>query len=154
MVIWYIFPVLVSCIKKNMATLQSIFYGHLVYMYFFLFGKLYQENLAAQQSIFYVHLVYFPRFGKLYQETSGNPAAHQNVERVGADAVGDGHRAFPLSRDDEAGEDFRNGGADGQEGEPHHRVRNFEGVADDGDHPEVDFEESATTEIYGQNIHF
>jgi hypothetical protein len=33
-------------------------------------------SILRPLEIFYGHLVYFPRFGILYQEKSGNPAAH------------------------------------------------------------------------------
>ena len=69
--------------------------------------------------------------------------SHQNVEGVGPDAVGDGHRALALLAHDQAGEDFRNGSADGQEGQAHHGVRDLEGVADDGDHPGDDVRDEA-----------
>ena len=60
---------------------------------------------------------------------------YQDVKGVRSDAVRYGHGALPLLGHDQAREDLRNRSADGQERETHHRIRDLEGVADDGDHP-------------------
>jgi hypothetical protein len=54
MVIWHIFPVLVFCSKKNLATLVP--------------------------TLKFWHI--FPRFGILYQEKSGNPGSAVETEDV------------------------------------------------------------------------
>jgi hypothetical protein len=63
---WWVLQWMMSVYSMAMRSIFLPFYGHLVY--FVVIGY-----ILWSLGIFCGHLVYFPRYGKLYQEKSGNP---------------------------------------------------------------------------------
>ena len=63
---------------------------------------------------------------------------HENVKDVASEGVADGHVPVSLLDHGHAGEAVRDTDPGGDEGEAHHGVRDPEGEADNGDHPDHD----------------
>lgn len=68
----------------------------------------------------------------------GQPETHQNVKHVTSDGITDGHVSMSLLDHGHTGETVRNTDPGSYEGEPHDGVRDAEGEANDGDHPDHD----------------